>query len=140
MSIEETKALANRWMKEIWQEANPASMDELLAPAYFFNYAPPGVKPNREAYKQGINSFHAGFPDITFTTEDMIAEGDKVAVHWKGQGTHNGEFWGVPPTGRKVAVGGISIIRIEGSKIVEEWGYIDTLGLMQQLGAVPPPE
>ncbi|KYK30682.1 MAG: hypothetical protein AYK19_17980 [Theionarchaea archaeon DG-70-1] len=140
MSIEENKALANRWMKEIWQEANPASMDELLSPDFFFNYAPSGVEPNREAYKQGINSFHVGFPDIKWTSEDIIAEGDKVAVHWKGQGTHKGEFWGVPPTGERVTVGGISIIHIEGSKIVEEWGYIDIMGLMEQLGALSPPE
>lgn len=140
MSIEENKALANRWMKEVWQEANPASMDELLPPDYNFNYGPPGVEPNREVYKQGVHSFHAGFPDIKWTTEDVVAEGDKVAVHWKGQGTHKGEFWGVPPTGKKVTVGGISIIRIEGNKIVEEWGYIDTMGLMGQLGALPPPE
>jgi len=82
MSIEENKALANRWMKEIWQEANPASMNELLSPDFLFNYAPSGVEPNREAYKQGINSFHVGFPDIKWTSEDIIAEGDKVAVHW----------------------------------------------------------
>lgn len=140
MSVEENKALANRWMKEVWQEVNTASIDELLAPNYNFNYAPPGVEPNREVYKQGVDSFHAGFPDIKWTTEDVVAEGDKVAVHWKGKGTHKGEFWGVPPTGKKVTIGGISIIRIEGSKIVEEWGYIDTMGLMVQLGGLPPPE
>lgn len=140
MSIEENKALANRWMKEIWQEANPTSMNELLIPDFYFSYAPPGVKPNREVYKESIDSIHAGFPDIIFTAEDMMAEGDKVAVHWKGHGTHKGEFWGVPPSGNEVMMGGISIIRIEGTKIVEEWGYIDTLGLMQQIGALPPSE
>jgi predicted ester cyclase len=139
MSIEENKALATRWMKEIWQEANPTSINELVVPGFFFNYGPPGAKPDREVYKQTIDSIHAGFPDLVFTTEHMIAEGDKVAVHWKGQGTHTGEFWGVPPSGNKATMEGISIIRIEDSKIVEEWGCSNMLELMQQVGAIPPP-
>jgi steroid delta-isomerase-like uncharacterized protein len=138
MSTEESKTLASRWMEEVWQKASPIAMDELLAPDFSFNYPPPGVEPNRETYKQGVNSFHVGLPDIQFTTEAMVAEGNKVAVHWTGRGTHKGEFWGVAPTGKQVTMGGISIIRIEGGKIVEEWGYMDMMGLMQQLG--PPPE
>ncbi len=134
MATEENKALALRWMNEIWQGANPESIKEILAPDFVFNYAFPGVKPDREAYKQAIDMFTAGFPDIKFTTEDMIAEGDKVAVHWKGQGTHKGEFWGCAPTGQQVTMRGISIIRIEGGKIAEEWGYTDISDIMQEIG------
>lgn len=134
MSTEENKALVSRWMNEIWQEVNPVTINEILAPDFSFNYGPPGIKPDREAYKQTIDSIFAGFPDVKFTTEDIVAEGDKVAVHWMGQGTHTGEFWGIPPTGKQVAMRGISIIRIEGGKIVEEWGYMNTSDVMQLLG------
>ena len=138
MSIEENKAVARRWMEEIWQKASPAAMDELLASNFVFNYASPGVKPDREGYKQSVNGFFVGFPDVQFTTEDMVAEGDKVAVHWTGRCTHKGEYMGVAPTGKQVTWRGISIIRIEGGKIVEEVGYMNMLELMGQLGVVPP--
>ena len=137
MSVEINKALARRWMKEIWQKANPAAIDELLAPDIFFNYTRPGVKPNREAYKQEVNSYLIGFPDLQYTIEDIIAEGNKVAVRYVGRGTHKGEFWGIAPTGKKVTMRGISIIRIEGGKIVEEWVYNDYMGLTYQFGVMP---
>lgn len=138
MSIEENKAVARRWMEEIWQKASPAAMDELLASNFVFNYASPGVKSDREGYKQSVNEFFVGFPDVQFTTVDMVAEGDKVAVHWTGRCTHKGEYMGVAPTGKQVTWRGISIIRIEGGKIVQEVGYMNMLELMGQLGVLPP--
>jgi len=125
-------------MEEVWQKARPAAMDELLAPDVFFNYVSPGVEPNREVYKREVNSYFVGFPDLQFTIEDILAEGDKVAVRYTGRGTHKGEFWGVAPTGRQVTMRGISIIRIKEGRIVEEWAYINTLNLMEQLGALSP--
>ena len=140
MSTEENKAIARRWMEEVWQKASPAAIDELLAANFVFNYPPPGVEPDRKAYKQTVNEYFVGCPDLQFTTEDMVAEGDKVAVHWTGRGTHKGEFWGIAPTDKQVTMRGISIIRIAGGKIVEEWGYMNTLDLLKQLGAFPPSE
>ena len=64
----------------------------------------------------------------------MVTEGDKVAVRWTWRGTHTGEFWGIPPTGNEVAITGISILHVVGGKIVEEWGEVDNMGLMAQLG------
>ena len=84
-----------------------------------------GVEPDREVYKQEVNSYFVGFPDLQYTIEDMVAEGDKVAVRWTGRGTHKGEFWGVAPTGKEATMRGISIIRIEGGKILEEWAYMN---------------
>lgn len=137
MSTEENKAIARRWMEEIWGKGSLAAIDELLAPDFVFNYAPAGVARDREAYKQTVTM--APFADIHSTIEDMVAEGDKVAVRWTYRGTHKGEFMGIAPTGKQVTMTGISIIRIVGGKIVEEWGEMDMLGMMQQLGAVPPP-
>ena len=77
------------------------------------------------------------FPDIDVSVDDLIAEGDRVVIRWTGTGTHSGEFMGVPATGVKISVTGIAIDRIEGGKIVEHWEQFDTLGMMQQLGAIP---
>jgi len=137
MSVEENKALASRWGEEIWGKGNLAIVDEILASNFVFYYAPPGMAPDREGYKQVVTMFKTALPDIQFTPEDMIAEGDKVAVRWTGKGTQKGEFMGIGPTGKKVTVTGISIIRIVGGKIVEDWTEQDILGLLQQLGVAP---
>lgn len=132
----ENKALAQRWNDEVWNKADMAAIDELFAENFVFNYAPPGVEANLEGYKQTVAYFHRIFTNMLLTVEDMIAEGDKVAVRWKGISTHSGEFMGIPATGKEVSLTGNSIIRIEGGKIVEEWTEMDNLGMMMQLGAV----
>jgi steroid delta-isomerase-like uncharacterized protein len=138
MSAEETKAVAQRWMDEVWQKASTAAMDDILASDFTFNYATPGVKPDRESYKQMVNDSHSSFPDVQFTTEDMVVEGEKAAIHWKGRGTHKGQLGGIPPTGKQVTLAGISIICVAGGKIIEEVGYSNMMELIQELGATPP--
>lgn len=137
MSVEQNKAIAQRWMDEVWQKASLASIDELLATNFVFNYALPGAKPDREGYKQTVSKVHSGFPDIQFTTEDVVAEADRVVVYWKGLGTHKEEFWGVAATGKQVTTEGISILYIAGGKIIEEVQYMNTLEVLQQIGAIP---
>ena len=139
MSVEQNKAIARRWGEEVWGKGSLDAIDELLAADIIFNYPPPGVAPNREAYKQTVTMFQVALPDIQYTVEDMVAEGDRVAVRWTGRGTHKGEFMGIPPTGKPVTITGISILRIAGGKIVEEWTEDDILGVLQQLGVFPPP-
>jgi len=82
---------------------------------------------------------HTAFPDFQVTVEDVVAEGDKVARRVTLSGTHKGEYMGIPPTGKQMTMGVITIERIEGGKIAEQWGEADMLGLMQQLGVMPPP-
>jgi len=134
MTVEENKAIARRWNEEVWGKGDLAAAGELLATDFVFNYPPPEVAPDLEGYKQSMAMWRAPFADIRSTIEDMVAEGDKVAVRWTWGGTHTGEFWGIPPTGRQVTITGISILRIEGGKIVEEWGEMDNMGTMAQLG------
>jgi steroid delta-isomerase-like uncharacterized protein len=93
-----------------------------------------------EGLRQFVGGILAAFPDMSVTVEDEVAEGDKVVTRWTGRGTHRGEFLGITPTGNRVEVTGITIHRIEGGKIAEEWEMPDNLGMMQQLGVVPPPE
>ena len=78
------------------------------------------------------------FPDLNVKVEDQLAEGDKVATRWTTTGTHQGEFAGIPPTGKQGGVTGTTIARVVGGKIVEERSNWDTLGLLQQLGVIPP--
>jgi steroid delta-isomerase-like uncharacterized protein len=140
MSAEENKVLVRRLGEEVWSKGNLAVADELLATNFVFHYAPPGLASDREGYKQLVSMVRAAYPDRQITIEDLIAEGDKVAYRWSWRGTHTGEIHGIAPTGKQVTMTGISINRIEGGKIVEEWGEMDRLGLMQQLGVVPPPK
>jgi predicted ester cyclase len=86
-----------------------------------------------------IGRLREAFPDITFTVEDMIAEGDLVATRWTATGTNDGEFMGMEPTGRQATIGGMTIQRFKDGRIVEGWTQQDALGLLRQIGAVPEP-
>jgi steroid delta-isomerase-like uncharacterized protein len=99
----------------------------------------PGQGPGVEGLKDVLRGFRAGFPDIHFAIEEQIAEGDKVLSRFEWTGTHRGEFLGVPATGRPVKVWGMVVDRLVGGRIKETRIIMDALGLMMQLGAIPPP-
>jgi len=139
MSTEENKAIARRWVEEIWDKGSVAAMDELLAANFVFNYAAPGGASDREGYERTVTMYHTVSPDMHYAVDDIVTEGDKVAVRWTGQGTHKGDLMGIAPTGKQVTITGISILRIAGGKIVEEWGEMNLLGALQELGTFPPP-
>ncbi len=139
MSVEQNKDLARRWLEGVWGKGNAALVDELAGTDFVWHWAPPGLASDREGYKQFLRMDFEAFADVSCTIEDVVAEGDKVAGRWTWRGTHKGEFMGVAPTGTRVTLTGIGINRIVDGKIVEEWCEMDMLGLMQQLGAVPPP-
>ena len=138
MSVEENKALIRRLIEEAWNKGNLAVIDELLSPDYVLHIAAPGT-PDREGYKQAVNMYRTDWSDFRLTVEDMVAEGDKVAMRGTLRGTHKGEHMGIAPTGKELTLTAIAIRRFEGGKIVEEWVETDMLGLMQQMGVVPPP-
>src|SRR5919201_2483348 len=139
MSAEENKALVRRLYEECnkGKEAGIAVLDELVAPDYVWHGAPPSVSPDRAGWRQLRTAFYTAFPDLHATVEDLIAEGDKVAYRITGRGTHQGEFMGIPPTGKQIRWTGIEIDRIKDGKVVESWPNADNLGLMQQLGVIP---
>lgn len=91
-----------------------------------------------EHIKQSAKALFAGFPDLRITIDDLIAEGDKVVERWTLRSTHKGEFMRIPATGNKMEVTGTTTYRIAGGKIAESWWNADSLGMMQQLGVVPP--
>jgi len=133
---EENKALCRRLVEEGWNKHNLALLDELYADCVYYNPATGEIK--GEALKQFLASMLAAFPDIRFTIEDLVAEGDKVVTRWSCTGTHRGEFMGLAPTGKQLTPSALDIFRIVEGKVVEERVELDTLGFFQQLGAVPP--
>jgi predicted ester cyclase len=140
MSAEEIKALERRYF-EVMNNGKAAAMtglDEDCAPNFVI-HNPFGMDLSLKVFKQQMSELCDAFPDIHFTLDDMVVEGDKAAMRYTWTGTHKGMFMGIPPTNRKVTVWGIEIDRIDGGKIAEAWVRLDILGLMQQLGAVPTP-
>lgn len=91
-----------------------------------------------EPFVQQVSKYRVAFPDLRFSVDDIIVEGDRVAVRWSAEGTHRGELQGLAPTGVRASTTGISINRWEGGKVVESWVAWDNLGLARQLGAAPP--
>lgn len=138
---EQYKALVNRVLEEVWNRGNHSVVDELVARDYLGHSGAGGTETHgREGYKQFFATQREAFPDIRYRVEDQISEGDKVVTRWTAQATHEGEFQGIPPTGRQGTVKGITIFRIANSSVVECWTFADELGMMQQLGILPAPQ
>jgi steroid delta-isomerase-like uncharacterized protein len=140
MSTEQNKELVRRMVEEMFNRGNVSKADEFLAPDFAEREElPPGIPSDREGVKQLTTMLRSAFPDFEARIDDIIAEGDKVVIRQTWSGTHQGEFMGVPPTGKRVSIGVIDIIRVAGGKFAEHWGQMDSMGMMQQLGAIPAP-
>jgi predicted ester cyclase len=138
MSSEENKALYRRFLEEVFGKKNPGVIDQFIAPNCVDHAAPPGFPKGVEGAKQMLGMYLAAFPDVNVSIEDMIAEGDRVVARYAAQGTHQGSFMGIAATGKRVTFAGIDIVRVSGGKIVEHWEIFDQIGMMQQLGVIPP--
>jgi len=139
VSAEEIKAFTRRLFEIELNKGKAAAMtaiDEDFASNVVIHTAT-GRDMSLKDFKQYLSSLYDAFPDIHFTIDDMVVEGDKIAVRHTRTGSHKGEFMGIPPTNKKVTFWTIEIVRIIGSKLIEAWSRFDTLGLMQQLGAIP---
>ena len=138
MSTEENKALAHRYIEEVFNQKNLATIDELNTPDVVLHNASMVIQ-GREAYKQFVSMYLSAFPDMHMTIEDMIAEGDTVAERVTIRATHEGDFMGIPPTGKQGTVTAIYIVRFANGQGAEVWANGDDLGLLQQLGVIPMP-
>ena len=140
MSAEESKTIVRQFWG-VWGEGNVGLVDELLAPDYV-NHSPeiPDQPEGSEGVRAVVDMFRSGMSGLRVVIEDMIAEGDKVATRYTLEGTHEGELFGVPPTGRRLSIKSISVERVSEGKIREHWRITDTLDMMQQLGVIPIPE
>jgi steroid delta-isomerase-like uncharacterized protein len=129
------------FFKEFVQFINTADENlaqQLISPlAKFHVPGQPEPLQGPKGYLMIIAMMRSGFPDIQWTLEDLITEGDKAAARFTMRGTHNGEFFGVPPTGKVIVVQAINFYRLANEQIIEEHGQPDMLGLLRQIGAIP---
>ena len=128
---EANKALIREHYDATANAFKPAAIDRQVAPD-FVDHGSPEIR-GPEGVKAHIKALRTAFPDLHITIEDMVAEGDLVAVRATWRGTHQGEFRGVPAIGRKVTFGGMVFWRVGAGQIRERWGLIDTAALMRQL-------
>jgi steroid delta-isomerase-like uncharacterized protein len=134
---ERNKALVQRAVKEIWNDGNYDDLEEFITRDFTIHFTEPGAKiTGIDGVKLFYTELREAFPDIHFTIDSQIAEGDKVVTQWTARGTHNGVFRGMPPTGRKFSMTSIDIDRLVDGKVVECWPSMDELGLLRQLGIV----
>ena len=137
--LESNKTILRRFFEELFNTGDLSVADEIVAVNYVNHNPAPGETPGREGLKAFVTHLRTAFPDIHFTVEDQIAEGDKVVTRFSVAGTQQGEFAGIPATGKSVSVTAINIHRVTGGQIHEAWFNWDALGMMQQLGVVPTP-
>jgi steroid delta-isomerase-like uncharacterized protein len=141
MSVEESRALIQRFVEEVFNRGNLDVVDDIYAPDYVGHTAgSPEQTLGPEGVREFVELYRSAFPDLHTTIEDIVAEGDKVAYRWTAVGTHRGELLGVAPSNNRVELTGITIEQIEGGKIVETYNNFDQLGMMRQIGAIPAPE
>ncbi len=137
MSVEENKALVCRLYDEVFAKWNLGVVDELIGSEFVGHEMPPGTPRGPVGFKQFYASLRVAFPDLRYTVDDVIAEGDRVVVRWTWQCTHQGDFMGVAATGKRATVPGIAIYRVARGKCVERWVELNMLGLLQQLRGGP---
>ena len=142
MLSETNKTVSRRFFEEIFSKGNLAVADEIIAKDHV-NSGPgslPGLPTGPEGTKQLVTIYRNAFPDIRFTIDEQIAEGDKVMTRWSAHGTHGGELAGIPATGKTSTVTGIVVDRLVNGMIAESWAIFDQFGMMQKLGVIPVPE
>ena len=134
-AVEKNKLIIRRYFEEAWNKGELAVLDELLD-ADYINHSPSfgNPPPGPGGLKPIIAELRSAFPDLHFTIEDMVVTEDAAAVRVTMYGTHKGDLFGIPPTGRKVVVKQLQIERIRDGRIVEHWRQSDDLGMMRQLG------
>jgi steroid delta-isomerase-like uncharacterized protein len=140
MSTQDNKTSARRLVLEIFQDRTLSLIDKLLSEDFVDHTLPPDVAPSREGLRQVISAMQTAFPDLTYTIENEVAEGDLVAQRLLGKGTLRGEFRGMPATGKSAVWQEMHLHRFDTSgKLVEHWGTNDDLGMLTQLGLTPSP-
>ena len=139
MADDSPEAIVARWYEEAWHRGNLDVFDELYAPDWV-GHLPQGLElRGPAAHKQFGQVFGAAFPDGRYEVEETLVAGDRVVTRYTFRGTHQGPLRGLPATGRAVALTGITIQRLAGGRIAEQWAEYDMVGLLQQLGAIPAP-
>ncbi|NTW01686.1 MAG: ester cyclase [Oscillochloris sp.] len=142
MTPEQNNKIATRFFEAVWNRGDFSALDEYVAPDAI-DHSTVGGKDKAErgsaSFRQIVGMFRNAMPDIKLTIDDMIYVGDKVVHRWHLTGTDKGGVMGMPPSNKSLTFSGTTIVRMADGKIVERWANVDELGLLQQLGVVPPP-
>jgi steroid delta-isomerase-like uncharacterized protein len=135
---EQNKTNVRRLFEEVWNKGHVLVADDLFTPTYtHHDSSTPDLGRGPESEKNRVTLYRNAFPDLRFTIEDIIAEGETVVARWSCRGTHKGDLNGIAPTGKQFNIAGVSIARFTNGKMFEGFVNWDALGLMQQLGVVP---
>jgi steroid delta-isomerase-like uncharacterized protein len=137
MSVENNKIITRQVAEDIFNKRIISLISELMD-ANIVVHTTMGDFKGYEGFKQFLTPYYAAFPDMNLVNEEEIAEGDKVVLRQTVTGTHKGSLMGIPPTGKKFAIQEIVVNRFENGKLVETWALADLMGMMQQLGLMPP--
>ncbi len=135
MSADDNRALVERYIQEIWVERNPDAISRFTAPDYQRHMSPREAALDAESQIERIRGFGTAFPDIAVVVDDVIADDHGASFRATLQGTHLGDFAGIPATGRSIEVQLVDFMQIEDGKIVGQWGGPDMRDMVQQLGA-----
>jgi steroid delta-isomerase-like uncharacterized protein len=135
MTSSNKELVVRLWYEELWNKWNLNAADELFSADYQLHIPGVPVPLDRNGAKQVVTMFSGSFPDLTHTVDEVIAEGDTVAARWTVNGTHRGEFQGIPASGKSVQLSGITVHHFAGGKVRETWLAFDTATLLQQIGA-----
>ncbi|NJK53359.1 MAG: ester cyclase [Leptolyngbyaceae cyanobacterium SU_3_3] len=133
-NTDRNKAIYQRYIQQVFNQGQLDLLDEILSPSYVYHEAPPDILPGAEGIRQVVSIFRAAFPDLEITIDDQLADGDKVCSRATTRGTHQGEIFGIPATGKAVTMTGLTVVRIVDGRITESWVKNDVMGLMNQLG------
>ncbi len=136
---QQNKDFVRRWFEEVWNKGRESAVDEMQASDGVI-HGLQGAMRGPAAFKSFHTAYREAFPDVTIHIDDMVAEGDVVAVRWSGTATHNGNNLGFPATQKRVQFTGMGFVRIVDGKLVEAWNNFDQLGMFQQLGVVNLPQ
>lgn len=140
MSADPLKVRARQFFAEVWNAHNPDAVDEYLAEDFRQERPLPGVSPDRNGIKEWVRTTTEAFPDVSFSIDEQLGEGDTVVTRWTVRGTHEGSFMGIPATGKTIEVVGFTRTRYADGKAQSNYILRDTFGLMRQLGARPARE
>ena len=130
------KAVVERLTEEVWNRGDLEVIDELVAETFVDHWALPGERDGREGLRELVRHVREAFPDFHINRFEVIGEDNWIGERWSAVGTHKGPFLGVPPTGVQVNLRGVAFCRIENGQVVENYGLIDELSLLRQIGAL----
>jgi steroid delta-isomerase-like uncharacterized protein len=138
MSEADNSTLLRRYYEEVVNQGDLNAVDDIVAADYVSHHNDPAhLPPGPAGVKAFISMTRQGFPDLHITVDDLFAQGDQVASMWTMEGTHTGEWFGAPASGKRAKWSGIVITRFAGGKMAEDWYNFDQVSLLQQLGIIP---